>query len=327
VTEPYRKPVTPGNQAGSPRLPAQTGSRRLAWPALPVTVTAEIERLLGRRVVAAASQPGGFSAGLAARVTLSDGTGAFVKAVHAPTAPAVASFHRQEIAVSRYLPAGVPAPHLLHAHDDGEWVVLAFEEIHGNLPAQPWQRAELDRVLAAATELAAILTPAPAPAPVLRPPRLGGWGDLRGHAARARLRAICPWAADHLADLAVIEAAAEVTGPTLLHGDMYPFNILLTTDRVVFVDWPHAWIGAPFCDVVTLLSGARLSGIDPQPIADGHPLTRGLAPEQIDGLLALHSGFLLRNAVLAEPAADPSMVEMMIALGSASVQWLRDRWP
>ncbi len=93
-----------------------------------------------------------------------------------------------------------------------------------------------------------------------------------------------------------LESRARVTGPTLLHGDLYPFNLLLTQDRVVVNDWPPAWIGAPFCDVVSLLSGARLSGIDPQPIAESHPLTRGLMPGQIDEFLALHSGFLLRAA-------------------------------
>jgi RIO1 family len=34
------------------------------------------------------------------------------------------------------------------------------------------------------------------------------------------------------------------TGTTLLHGDLYPFNLLLTPDRVVVIDWPHAWTGA-----------------------------------------------------------------------------------
>jgi thiamine kinase-like enzyme len=55
-----------------------------------------------------------------------------------------------------------------------------------------------------------------------------------------------------------LESRAQVTGTTLLHGDLYPFNLLLTPDRVVVIDWPHAWTGAPFCDVVTLLSSARL---------------------------------------------------------------------
>jgi hypothetical protein len=68
---------------------------------------------------------------------------------------------------------------------------------------------------------------------------------------------------------------------------------------VVAIDWPHAWIGAPFCDVLTLLSSAQLSGIDPQSLA----------------------------VASAGPEADPNIVAMMTALGLASVQWLQRRWP
>jgi hypothetical protein len=66
---------------------------------------------------------------------------------------------------------------------------------------------------------------------------------------------------------------------------------------VVVIDWPHAWTGAPFCDM------------------------------QIDGFLALHSGFLLRTVATAGPEAAPHIVAMMTALGIASVQWLQHRWP
>ena len=306
-------------------LPSHTGSRRLRWDELPAAARNQIERLLGQRVVAAASQPGGFSEGLAARARLSDGSGVFIKAAHAGT-PA-ASHHRREIAISRRLPAHAPVPRLLHACDDGKWVALAFEEIPGSLPAQPWRRGELDRVLAAIPALVTALTPAPVDESQLAPPRLGGWSSLAHPGPRGRLRALSGWAADHLDGLITLESRAQVAGTTLLHGDLYPFNLLLTPDRVVVVDWPHAWTGAPFCDVLTLLSSARLSGIDPQPIADSHPLTRDLAPAQVDGFLALHSGFLLRAVATAGPEADPNIIAMMTALGLASVQWLQHRWP
>ncbi|MEU6715502.1 phosphotransferase [Nonomuraea sp. NPDC046802] len=308
-------------------MPAQTGSRRLMWDALPPAVRKQFELLVGQRVVAAVSQPGGFSEGLAVRARLSDGSGVFVKAAHVLTAPAEASHHRQEIAISQRLPIDAPVPRLLHVHDDGEWVALVFEEIPGNLPAQPWQRDDLDRVLAAISDLVNALTPAPIDASLPALPRLGGWADLTQPVVRERLRALSGWAADHLDDLVALESGADVAGSTLLHGDLYPFNLLLTPDRVVVIDWPHAWIGAPFCDLVTLLSSARLSGVDPQPIVESHPLTRGAGREQIDGLLALHSGFLLRGAVSAGPDADPNIVAMMTALGLASVHWLADRWP
>ena len=306
-------------------MPQATGSRRVAWEALPDEVTVPIEQLLGGKVVSAISQPGGFSAGLAARVCLANGGRRFIKAANSLTAPAAAAFHRREIAISGRLPGEVSAPRLLDAYDDGIWVVLAFEDIPGHLPAQPWRSDELDRVLAAVTEQAQILTPSPVEEGILAKPRLGGWLALADDAAVKNLERLSPWAAGHLDELAALEENASVAGTTLLHGDLYPFNIMLTADRVFVIDWPHAWIGARHCDVVTLLSSASLSGIDPQPIADSHPLTRDLGSSQINEPLALHAGFLLRTAASAGPAGDPNIVSMMVALGRASLNWLRER--
>jgi hypothetical protein len=309
-------------------MPAATGGGRIAWASIPEEVRASIGRLLGGTVVSAVSQPGGFSEGVAARVRLADGGRAFVKAASSLTAPAVAEYHRREIAISQRLPSQVPAPRLLDAYDDGVWVALAFEEIEGQLPRQPWRRDELDRVLAAVTDLVRVLTPSPMDQAILGKPRLGGWPALAEDAAAVKkIEAVSSWAAGHIDELAAWEQNAwpALAGETLLHGDLYPFNIMLTADRVVVVDWPHAWVGAAHCDVVTLLSSASLSGIDPQSIADSHPLTRDLDPVQINAVLVSHAGFLLRAAALAGPAADRNLVNMMVALGGASLRWLRNR--
>ncbi|MDX3109883.1 aminoglycoside phosphotransferase family protein [Nonomuraea angiospora] len=308
-------------------MPPATGSQRITWAEVPAEVRAAIEKLLGSEVAAAASQPGGFSEGVAARLRLADGGRAFVKAASSLVAPGVARFHRREIEVSRRLPDGVPAPRLLHAHDDGTWVALVFEDVEGRLPAQPWERDELDRVLAAATGLARALTPSPIDPALLAPPRLGGWRALANEGGAGRLPPVSRWASDHLDELVALEeaAASSLTGETLLHGDLYPFNIMLTADRVLVVDWPHAWAGAPHCDVLTLLSSASLSGVDPQAFAREHPLTRDLPPEAIDAFLAAHAGFLLRLAATAGPGADRHLVAMATALGKASLRWLRRR--
>jgi Ser/Thr protein kinase RdoA (MazF antagonist) len=239
----------------------------------------------------------------------------------------VARFHRREIAIARRLPAAAPVPRLLDAYDDGTWVALVFEEVDGALPAQPWRRDEFDRVFAAATDLARALTPAPVDASVLGPPRLGGWLTLASQDVTTELRSLSPWAADHLDVLVGLEARAgeALEGDTLLHGDLYPFNVLLTQDRVYFVDWPHAWIGPAYCDVLTLLSSASLSGVDPRPFAAAHPLTRQLDPDQINVFLAAHSGFLMRLAVTAGTAVDHNLLDMATALGQASLRWLRSR--
>jgi hypothetical protein len=309
-------------------MPRATGGRRLAWDALPSEVMAGVERLLGAKVVATIDQPGGFSEGLAARVRLADGRGAFVKAAQSGRAPAVAGFHRREAAISARLPPHAPVPRLLGTYDDGDWIALAFEEIAGRLPAQPWRGEELRRVLETVGELAELLTPSPVDQEILARPRLGGWPALTSRHERDALAALAPWAAAHLDGLIAVEAAATspFAGHTLLHGDLYPFNILVNADRVVVVDWPHAWVGAPYCDVVTVLSSARLSGVDPQPLADAHPLTRHLAHGQIDDLLVLHAGFLVKTAVTAGPGVDRHLLDMMIALAGASLRWLQERW-
>ncbi len=55
------------------------------------------------------------------------------------------------------------------------------------------------------------------------------------------------WSARHLDRLARLEAEAPAAavGDTLLHLDLRADNLLLTRDRVVVVDWPHARVGAP----------------------------------------------------------------------------------
>jgi len=305
------------------RLPPATGGRRISWSSIPADVTTALERLLGSPVVAAANQPGGFSEGLAARVRLADRRQVFVKAACTTTSPAAAAFHRREIAITAQLPSHAPVSRLLASHDDGDWVALVLENIPGRLPAQPWQRDELDRVLDAVTDLTRALSPSPVDPSVLGRPRLGGWLQLDPD----RVRPLSPWAVGHLDDLAQLEEKAPLvlTGDTLQHGDLYPFNLMLTADRVFVIDWPHAWIGAAHCDLVTLLSSASLSGLDPQPLAETHPLTRDLRPDQINVVLALHAGFLLRIAATVGPDADRNLVTMMVALARGSLRWLRTR--
>ena len=45
----------------------------------------------------------------------------------------------------------------------------------------------------------------------------------------------------------------------------------------------------------------------------------------INEVLALHAGFLLGTAASVGPAADSNLVGMMVALGRASLRWLRKR--
>jgi aminoglycoside phosphotransferase (APT) family kinase protein len=305
-----------------------TGSkRRPLWDALPAQARALIERLLSSPVVAAQTCEGGFSPGFASRLTLADGRRAFVKAMDNDAWPRQADMHRAEAAIAAVLPSTIPAPRFLGSLDDGHWVTLAFDDIDGAQPAQPWNRTDLDRVLAAIGQLAQAGTPSPIALPRDHP-RLGGWASLAHDASlRARLPACSAWAASHLPLLTKLEdeGLAAAQGPSLVHFDMYPHNILLTADQVLFADWPHARLGAPFIDLLLLLSTAAASGIDPDPILASQPLTAHIEPHTIDAVLAAHAGFCLVGALLPAPPGLEPITDAKLALGRSATKWLQQR--
>src|SRR6266496_1225415 len=165
--------------------PAAEGAR-VAWEQVPFGVRAAIEDVCGSRVVAAWTQPGGFSPGLAARVRCADGTRFFVKAVSAEANPDTPLLHRQE---ARNLAAlapfitnrRLPVPRLRGTVNQGPWTALVLDDVAGRQPALPWRTAELDQVVAALDRMAGALTPSPVEVPTVAD-RLGaeftGWQML-----------------------------------------------------------------------------------------------------------------------------------------------------
>ena len=127
--------------------------RRMLWDELPGAVARAVEAIAGDSVMRSENRPGGFSAGLASRLLLADGRRVFAKVVD-ETRPAEMEFHRNEARIAALLPEAVPAPRLLGSFDDGQWVGLVFADIDGREPVQPWDDAELARVLAALADLA-----------------------------------------------------------------------------------------------------------------------------------------------------------------------------
>jgi aminoglycoside phosphotransferase (APT) family kinase protein len=298
---------------------------RLLWTDVPAGLKAEVERVMGAPVVAARNCPGGFSPGLASRLTDARGGRLFVKAIDAHAWPHGAEIHRAEARVAAALPSSVPAPRLVRSIDDGRWVMLMFSDVDGAEPDRPWRRADLDRVVAAAGALAITLTPAPITLPTDHP-RLGGWAELAAdESCLAGLPAVSDWAARNLDRLIELEAAGLVAahGPTLVHCDLYPFNTLLTADRVVFVDWPHARLGAPVIDLITLLSSAAADGIDPEPYLRAAPNEADRSG--IDAILAAHGGFLLAGGLSPAPSGLEAIAAAKLQLGLGAVGWLEHR--
>jgi Phosphotransferase enzyme family len=300
---------------------------RLRWAQLPAAVQRRIEDLVGGPVVAAENCAGGFSPGLAARLRLAGGGRAFVKAVDSWQWPTQAPMHRSEARVATVLPPGLPAPRFIGSHDDGRWVILAFECVEGAEPPRPWRHDDLERVVAAAGQLGQADASGLASLPRAES-RLGGWSGLAADNTRlARLAARVPWAAGRLPMLIALEEAgmAAAQGNSLMHSDMYAHNILLTADRVLFVDWPWARLGAPGVDLVILLASAAGDGIDPEPFLAASPLTAGVSPAVINGLLAAHAGFCMGGGLWPPlPGLEP-IHAAKLKLGLASLGWLQRR--
>lgn len=307
--------------------PAQ--GKRLPWPSIPASLRAAVARRLGSEVVAAVTQPGGFSPGVAARLTLADGRRAFVKAVGDinPESPAI---HRAEAEIAELLPAHAPAPRMLGSIDAEGWVILLFEDVDGRLPSQPWRQDELARVLHAVGELAVALSPAPVEAPTAaaRFPNIGsGWRRLAGSGAD-NLPGLDPWARSRLDELVALEARwpDAVAGTTLAHGDIRADNILLAGNRVVFVDWPWACLAKPWFDLVAMLpSVAMQGGPRPEELFAAHPVARGADPDDVTAVVAALAGVWAFLSRQADPPGLPTVRAFQRAQGEMALDWLKVR--
>jgi aminoglycoside phosphotransferase (APT) family kinase protein len=312
-------------------FPAAEGAR-LAWEMVPASVRSALEERLGSPVAETAVQPGGFSPGTAARLRLADGRRVFVKAVGSSPNPDSPTFHRNEARIAAAMPPEAPVPRFLFAHDDGDWVALAFEDVDGRHPEVPWRREELDRVLAAVGELVAALTPAPVEAPPVAAyfeEEFRGWRELAGAAAgHAELGWLDPWARERLDRLAELEEGwpQAAAGETLLHGDLRADNVLVTPDQVLFVDWPHASVGAGWVDLTFMLpSVAMQRGPNPWELFDRHPLGKDAPPDRVDAVAAALAGFFVWHGSLPPPPGIPGVRAFQRAQGVQAVAWLRHR--
>jgi aminoglycoside phosphotransferase (APT) family kinase protein len=313
--------------------PAQ--GMRTEWSAVPEHIQRAFETWAGSRVVAALTQPGGFSPGVAARLRLADGRGMFVKAIGSDANADSPVFHRREARIVAALPAHVPVPRLLWSHDDGEggWVVLVFEEADGHHPRQPWQSDELQQVLDALAELSARLTPSPLAVSEVRSAsrrverNICGWQRLQSDPTEV-LSGLDDWSRRNLAALAELEsrAPAAVDGNTLLHFDVRADNVLLGGKHVWFFDWPHASVGAAWFDVVGLIPSVTMQGgPPPEEVFERYPGSHLADPEAVTCAVAALSGYFTRQSLQPPPPGLPTLRAFQAAQGTVARRWLAQR--
>jgi aminoglycoside phosphotransferase (APT) family kinase protein len=319
-----------------PGQPPPAEGLRLDWQVIPAQVRKAVEERLGSPIVSVVSQPKGFSPGIAARLLTADNQRIFVKAAGPEPNPEVASIHRREAQIAALLPPTAPVPRLLWSYDDKDntgWIVLAFEAIDGQHPTQPWLLPELTRVLDALVAMTNTLTPSPLPLGIV-PTASGkfatdlcGWQRLQ-QTQPAYLDQLDAWSSRHLATLAKIEATAStaVVGNTLLHLDIREDNLLLTSDAVWVVDWPHACVGAAWVDVVCFAPSVTMQGgPPPEHIIAHHPASRQADFDAMTAAIVSLAGYFTHRALQPPPPGLPTLRQFQAAQGAVARNWVAQR--
>lgn len=300
---------------------------RPAWKSLPWHVRDAVAAQLGATIVSAATQAGGFTHGVAARLRLTDGSRAFVKAI-AATDPLAAAY-RGEAAAASQLPMAVPSPRLRFSTEVSGWIVLIFDDIEGSHPRleTPAELAEVSRAL---NILARELTPNPVPGVPLLAELLGAeMKSWRHYAATTPPADLDDWSRRHLDLLAGLESAweASTTGDTLLHADIRPDNMLRrTTDGTVFVvDWAWPCQGAAWVDLVGLMPSAAERGLDPDTILAKHPISARVDPAAITAFIVALAGYWTHSARQPAVLKSPSLRRHQAQKAHTVKTWLSRR--
>jgi len=303
---------------------------RLEWQAVPAHVRAAVESWLGSPIVQVDAQQGGFSPGVAARLRTADDRSVFVK-IGGPTPnPGLPDIYRREIRIASALPADAPVPRLLWTHDEHDWVVLIFDAIDGHQPAQPWVESELSRVVESLVVLSASLTPSPLQPPIVPDARekmdvdISGWRLLRDETPPG----LDEWSARHLEKLAILEASAgaAAVGDTLIHLDVRADNMLLTPEKVWFVDWPHACVGAAWIDILFFAPSVTMQGgLSPEDLIARHPAVQQADPADITAVVCAIAGFFTHRALQPPPPGLPTVRAFQAAQGVVAREWLAQR--
>jgi aminoglycoside phosphotransferase (APT) family kinase protein len=140
-----------------------------------------------------------------------------------------------------------------------------------------------------------------------RPPRLDSW-SLR-----------------HLDRLAALgaKAPAAAAGETVLHLDLRADNMLLTPDRVVVVDWPHAGVSTPRVDLLFFAPSVAVQGSPPpEDLLSRTPHARQADADAVTAVVASTAGFFVRETTQPAPPGLPTLRAFQAAQGEVAREWL-----
>jgi hypothetical protein len=100
--------------------------------------------------------------------------------------------------------------------------------------------------------------------------------------------------------------------------------MLITRDGVVFVDWPHASVGAPFFDLVALAPSVVIQGgPDPEWLVERVPSAANVDPGAMTAVVAAIAGYFTHQATLPIPPGLPTIRAFQEAQAIPARAWLR----
>ena len=115
-------------------------------------------------------------------------------------------------------------------------------------------------------------------------------------------------------------------GDSLAHGDVRADNILLTPDRVVFVDWPWACLAPPWFDLVAMLPNVAVNGGPAaEEVWSGHALAAAADQDAVTAVVASLAGMFAYLGRQPDPPGLPTLRAFQQAHGIAAMDWLKMR--
>jgi hypothetical protein len=238
-------------------------------------------------------------------VGFADGSRAFLKLASVDPSPQWVRDERRvfECVAGSFMP-------LLLGFEDGDRPLLILEDM---LPdarwPPPWQRGDIDAVLAALTEVAS--APLSGELPRLAEDAVSGWKDVAEDPAPfLGLRIVtAEWLERSLPALLEASDPALLDGGSLVHCDVRSDNLCLRGGRAVLLDWNHARVGNPAFDVAFWLPSLALEG-GPDPATFG-----------VDELAVFVAGFFAAQAGRPAPEGAPRVRSFQRAQLEVALPW------
>jgi len=197
--------------------------------------------------------------------------------------------------------------------DGGDDPILVLEDLSTGFWPPPWSNTHVEQVLQLLDRLAITTAPHHFPSLAADPTVFAGWAGVAnepsgflglGLVSRA-------WLDRALPVLVRAEAAAELAGDVLVHGDPRSDNMCLLPNRTVLVDWNGASRGNPKFDLIAWLPSLH---------AEGGPAPWRITTSEPE-LIAAISGYFAYRAWQPPLKQGPAVRQLQLAQLRSALPW------